>query len=168
VALPPDPVTVTAHLYGLAMSSAGDEPVRVAIEQSWSVETCDPVDVEAWSTDNPARGQCGATALVVHDLLGGELLLAEVRRPDGTRQGVHYWNRLPDGREVDLTCSQFSQEEIVQAPRAVTRPPGPPMRCAPQYELLRARVLALLGTGPLGAVSRDGGPSGAVSIIADD
>jgi hypothetical protein len=45
----------------------------------------------------PSRGQCGSTALTIHDLLGGQLLIAEVLRTDGSRQGVHYWNLLPDG-----------------------------------------------------------------------
>lgn len=68
-----------------------------------SRETCDPVDQDAWSPAKPARGQCGVTALVLQDLLGGELLLAEVRNVDGSRQGVHYWNRLGGGLEIDLT-----------------------------------------------------------------
>jgi hypothetical protein len=122
------------------------ERVTAAIAASWSIETCDPVDVADWSTSNPARGQCGVTSLVVNDIFGGELLVAEVRLPDGTRQGVHYWNRLPNGEEVDLTREQFAPDEFVQAPRAGPRPSGPPRRCAEQYELLRGRVQALLGS----------------------
>lgn len=121
------------------------ERVRCAIVASWSIETCDPVDVPDWSESNPARGQCGVTALVVNDLLGGELLVAEVRFSEGSRQGVHYWNRLPSGEELDLTREQFSSDEIVQAPRTVTRPPGPPRRCAEQYRLFHGRVLGALG-----------------------
>jgi hypothetical protein len=115
-----------------------------AVRAAWCLETCDDVDVAAWTPEKPARGQCGATALTVHDLLGGELLLAEVLRPDGSRQGVHWWNRLPDGTEVDLTREQFAPDELVQAPRVVERPPGPPRRCAGQYLRLRARVSAAL------------------------
>jgi hypothetical protein len=62
------------------------------------------------------------TALVLNDLLGGELLLAEVRNPDGSRQGVHYWNRLPDGREIDLTHEQFKRGETISEPRTVPVP----------------------------------------------
>ena len=51
--------------------------------------------------DNRALGQCAVTALVVQDVLRGELLRAEV---NGTS---HYWNRLPDGTELDLTREQF-------------------------------------------------------------
>ncbi len=74
---------------------------------------------------NRPRGQCGPTALTVHDLLGGELLLAEVHRTDGSRQGVHYWNLLPDGTEIDLTREHFASDEVIQQPRIVQRPAGP-------------------------------------------
>lgn len=111
------------------------------------LDTCDPVDADDWSTANPSRGQCGSTALIVHDLLGGELLIAEVMRRDrdGSRQGVHYWNLLPDGTEIDLTCEQFSGNEIIQQPRILRRPTGLPKRCAEQYLTMRHRVLTALG-----------------------
>lgn len=120
------------------------DQVTHALRESWSAETCDPVDLPLWTSANTSRGQCGATALVVNDLLGGDLMLAEVHLPDGSRQGVHYWNRLPDGSEVDLTRQQFRAGEIVHEGRVVTRPSGPPRRCQEQYELLRERVLMRL------------------------
>jgi hypothetical protein len=119
--------------------------VETAVRNAWSVETCDPVDVPDWHPGNPARGQCGTTALVLHDLLGGDLLLAEVRHSTGKRQGVHYWNRLPGGLEVDLTRGQFQDGEVIGPARAVTRRPGPPRRAADRYLLLRDRVYAALG-----------------------
>jgi hypothetical protein len=114
-----------------------------AIRASWSIETCDPVDVPNWTPANPARGQCGVTSLLVHDLVGGQLLGAEVSFPDGTRQGFHYWNRLHD-LDVDLTREQFTDGEVVLEPRVIDRPPGLPTRGAEQYLLFRERVLALL------------------------
>jgi hypothetical protein len=95
-----------------------------------------------WDEVNPSRGQCGVTALVVNDLLGGSILVAEVLWPDGSRQGAHLWNKLPDGSEVDLTLGQFVAGEVVQGARVLTRPPGPPRRCAEEYALLRERVFA--------------------------
>ena len=124
------------------------DDLRTALRDAWSRDTCDDVDLPDWTPQNPARGQCGATALVVHDLLGGELLLAEVLRTDGSRQGVHWWNRLPGGRELDLTREQFAPHELVQEPRVVDRPPGAPRRCAEQYLRLRAAVDAALGLPP--------------------
>jgi hypothetical protein len=82
--------------------------LEAAIRAAWALDICDPVDVDDWSEANPSRGQCGSTALTIHDLLGGELLIAEVLRTDGSHQGVHYWNLLPDGTETDLTREQFT------------------------------------------------------------
>ena len=124
------------------------DDVVAAVRASWSADTCDPVDLDRWAPGNPSRGQCGATALVLHDLLGGDLILAEVLRADGSRQGVHYWNLLPDGTEIDLTRQQFDAGETVQPGRVVARPPGRPRRCEEQYLVLRERVLARLDVDP--------------------
>jgi hypothetical protein len=72
------------------------------------------------------------------------LLIAEVRRTDSTLPGVHYWNRLPDGTELDLTREQFACHEVVQQPRTLSRPPGLPRRAAEQYLTLRRRVFLAL------------------------
>ena len=119
--------------------------LEAAIRAAWALDTCDPVDADDWSAANPSRGQCGSTALTIYDLLGGELLIAEVLRTDGSRQGVHYWNLLPDGTEIDLTREQFAGNEVVQQPRTVRRPPGLPKRGAQQYLTMRYRVLTTLG-----------------------
>jgi hypothetical protein len=111
------------------------------IRSSWSAETCDPVDLALWSPETPARGQCGVTALVVQDLLGGELLMAEVRHADGARQGVHYWNRLAGGVELDLTREQFTRSEVIDTPNVVARPSDPSVgRLAAQYRALASAV----------------------------
>jgi hypothetical protein len=121
--------------------------IERAVRAAWGVDVCeDPADVPRWSPANPARGQCGPTALVLNDLLGGDLCVAEVHRPDGSRQGFHWWNRLA-GVDVDLTLEQFGDDERVQEPRVVARPPGPLRRGEAQYLLLRGRVLAALA-GP--------------------
>ncbi|WP_459708806.1 YunG family protein [Actinophytocola sp. KF-1] len=121
--------------------------VEHACRASWGVDTCDPVDRAEWHPGNPARGQCGVTALVLHDLFGGELVLGEVRVA-GERTGVHWWNRFGAGLEVDLTRDQFRQDEEVVGGQVVERPPGPPKRCRAEYELLRDRVLRLATAPP--------------------
>ena len=126
---------------GMVFRSLAD--IERAIRSCWSEQTCDPLALDEWCSDNPGRGQCAATALVVQDLLGGELLLAEVLNADGSRQGLHYWNRLATGVEVDLTRDQFSATEIVQAPDVVPRPPDTTSgRLAPQYQMLATAVRA--------------------------
>lgn len=53
-----------------------------------------------WTPENPANGQCGVTALVVQDVLGGEI--HKTKTPDGW----HFYNRINDQRH-DFTASQF-------------------------------------------------------------
>lgn len=119
--------------------------LRPLVEAAWGPDTCDPhnLETEGWEPTNPARGQCGVTALVLQDLLGGELILGEVF-VGADKVGHHYWNRLPDGTEVDLTAGQFFPEEAIVGGKVQHRPPDAPRRCREQYELLRERVLAAL------------------------
>ncbi len=119
--------------------------IQAAFRASWSVETCDPVDVAEWTADNPSRGQCGATALTLMEIVGGDLLEAEVTYPDGSHQGFHYWNLLPGGLEIDLTADQFSPDEQIQTPVMIEAPEAPPPRAGEQYLLLRRRVREALG-----------------------
>lgn len=78
------------------------EPLRRALEEAWSGETSAAAD---WSPEVPARGQCAVSALVIQDDVGGDLVRATVGGSS------HYWNRLPDGDDVDLTRSQFQMFE---------------------------------------------------------
>lgn len=110
---------------------------------AWGPDTCYPHMSAEWSPERPSRDQCGMTALVVQDVLGGDLVLAEVH-VDGAQIGHHYWNRLPDGTDVDLTADQFRPEETVVGGTVVIRPPDAPRYHREQYELLRDRVLAAL------------------------
>lgn len=114
-----------------------------AIAQAWGPDTCDPRSLDDWSTSNPAWGQCGVTALVVNDLVGGEIILAEVRYPDGTRQGVHYWNRV-GSVDIDLTRQQFTKGEVVGVGAVAQRPTRLPKLFPERYELLYRRTLGAL------------------------
>jgi hypothetical protein len=64
---------------------------------AWSVRTA-----SLWSPDDPARGQCSVTALVIQDLYGGTLLKTRVGH------AWHFYNRI-DGRRHDLTAGQFAE-----------------------------------------------------------
>lgn len=68
-----------------------------ALSKSWSLESS-----SKWSKENPAKGHCGVTTLVVNDLVGGEILKTELA------DGWHFYN-LIDGRRYDFTSSQFNQ-----------------------------------------------------------
>lgn len=120
--------------------------IERAVRDSWSAETCTPAYRLHWTPDNPARDQCGVTALVLHDLLGGDLIRGEVR-VDGERTDYHWWNRLGMGIEVDLTREQFRPEEVITAGIVIARPPTIG-RLREEYELLRQRVAEKLNRQP--------------------
>ena len=119
-----------------------------AVRASWAADTCSGDDAARtpWTSDNPAWGHCDVTALVIHDLLGGDVLMGEVHL-DGEQRGYHAWNRLTSGLEVDLTREQFRQGQVVTAGEVVARPEGRPVRRQAEYELFRGRVMAQLGAG---------------------
>ncbi|MGY6710064.1 MAG: YunG family protein [Rhizobiaceae bacterium] len=94
---------------------------------AWSLESS-----SLWCADIPARGQCNPTALVVHDLMGGELLKTT------TPQGIHYYNRI-DGRRRDFTASQFTSPPDYEDLPA-TRDEIMAGTSNAQYEALRARL----------------------------
>lgn len=114
------------------------ETVAAALRESWGPDTCSPEDIPSWSPDNPARGQCATTAVVIHDYFGGILVMGEVL-VDGERVDYHWWNRLPHGEDIDLTREQFGPHESVVGGVEVDRPTGP-TRLDAQYELLASRV----------------------------
>jgi hypothetical protein len=110
------------------------------VRASWGADTYPPDASHPWDPDNPARGQCGVVALVVNDLLGGELMRGEIHI-NGERVDFHWWNRMPSGLEIDLTREQFRPEEVVTGAVAVTRPPVSAMkRMRAEYDRLRQRV----------------------------
>lgn len=118
-----------------------------AFRASWAADTASPDDVDDWHPDNPAWGHCDVTALVVHDLVGGEMVMAEVH-VDGVQRGFHWWNRLTSGLELDLTLEQFRCGETLRNVQVKQRPPGPLPRRWEAYLLLRERVGAHLGALP--------------------
>lgn len=123
--------------------------IERAVRASWAADTCSEDDLARaqWSVDNPGWGHCDITALLVHDIFGGDLMVGEVRL-GGAQHGFHWWNRLASGVEVDLTRDQFLLGQVVVGARVVERPPGPLRRRWDEYLLLRRRVAGRLGSLP--------------------
>lgn len=120
--------------------------LEAAIRSSWGPDTSD--DPQDWSDENPARGQCAVTAMVVRELLGGEILIAPVLPRAGIGHEHHAWNRLPSGLEVDLTREQFTDGEDLGPPEV--REPRVAIRGVDRYRLFAERVEALLGAHQAG------------------
>ena len=70
---------------------------------AWSKETSHPA--YNWSPDNPSAGQCAVTALVVQDLLGGDILACKVGR-------ISHFVNFIEGQIVDYTAEQFGKNEV--------------------------------------------------------
>ncbi len=74
-----------------------EEAALQVLRQCWSRESS-----AQWTPENPARGQCCVTALVIQDLFGGEIQKTMV---NGER---HFYNRI-DGARYDFSAEQFEQ-----------------------------------------------------------
>ncbi|MCY7752492.1 hypothetical protein MOB25_03915 [Bacillus haynesii] len=74
------------------------EQIMKALYKSWSSDSS-----SKWSQDNLAKGQCGVTALVVNDVLGGEI------RKTKLTEGWHFYNFI-NGKRYYLTVSQFKED----------------------------------------------------------
>ena len=137
------------------VASGADGPTRshrsaveAAIVASWGTDTRYASEryMARGRAGDVARGQCGATALVIQDLLGGEILEGDVLL-GSERLGVHYWNRLEDGAILDVASGQIVEGEVVSGARVVHRPSGAvPPKGAEAYLVLRERVERMLAT----------------------
>jgi hypothetical protein len=112
--------------------------LKHALEQAWSKDTCYPPLADDWEAYHPAYGQCAVTVLIVHDYFGGEI--------PGCDHFHHYWNRLPDGREIDLTKEQFHFNPGICEDKVATREylldseSAKKAKTREKYELLKRRV----------------------------
>lgn len=88
------------------------------------------------SGDELLSGCCAKVALIVQAAMGGELVQGTVG------DEPHFWNRLPGGREVDLTSSQFGGDGLhsVVIGTTVEKPDPAPL----EHLAFAARVLAVL------------------------
>ena len=77
-------------------------------------------------------GQCGVTALVVNDELGGDILKTDVNG------AWHFYNRI-DGKRVDFTMGQF-ESPISYDDIPSDRTEAFSDCSAAQYDLLRKRI----------------------------
>ncbi|MBW8447243.1 MAG: hypothetical protein K0M49_16605 [Arenimonas sp.] len=110
------------------------QDLALALEEAWSSGTS-----TKWTPDNPAKGQCSVTCLVVQDLFGGEILKTEV--PGGT----HFYNRI-GGARLDMTISQF--DHSVTFDNALSsRAEALADTSLEQYCLLRLRLGSIVNAG---------------------
>lgn len=117
-----------------------------ALHESWAQDTC--YEGSDWTPDNPARGQCVVSSLIVQDYFGGDLVRYAV-----TGEGLdekHYGN-LIEGTVIDTTVQQYRQP-VVFKPLPIALKGFASTRekrladkdTKDRYDLLRARVASSL------------------------
>ena len=74
------------------------ETIQSNLRKSWSVESS-----SKWTKENPAKGQCSVSAVVVYQYFGGEILKTKI---DGN---WHFYNKI-NGIIYDFTSDQFEKE----------------------------------------------------------
>lgn len=114
------------------------ETLEKALQQAWGKDTSYYPDYDG---SNPAYGQCFATVLVVNDYFGGKIL----KKKWGADEG-HFWN-LIDGKETDLTRSQFTEKKDFSNPIILERADLEIEKYAEQierYKILKKRVEEIL------------------------
>lgn len=73
------------------------DDIQRSLRKAWSLSTA-----SQWTAGNPAAGQCNVTALLIHELFGGDLLKTPLPAGD------HFYNRI-GGERYDFTASQFER-----------------------------------------------------------
>jgi hypothetical protein len=110
------------------------------LKQVCSAETS--ADPDGWSEKNPLWGHCAVVAVLAQDYFDGDILrgsLAEHTKYSYLRS--HFWNQLPNGKEVDFTAEQYNdlsfselKSELRERERILSHP-GTQER----YKLLKQR-----------------------------
>jgi len=91
--------------------------VRRALEASWSDKTSVCYNP---SLAPVSYGQCAATAIVIQERYGGEILRSEITRSDGAKLR-HFYNRI-DGKRLDFTADQLDMREHWSMPEYLDIP----------------------------------------------
>ena len=65
-------------------------------------------DPDNWTPINPLWGHCTVATRLAEDYFGGEVVRASLQDvPKYAYVRWHYWNKLPNGKEIDFTGEQY-------------------------------------------------------------
>lgn len=118
--------------------------IESAIRDSWCRETS--ATPHLWENTNPSLGQCAVTALLIQDLVGGNIFKCTI-----PAFGSHYWNRLYQNYgqsvDIDLTRRQFPKGIVIEPDEESSRNTmllsarAKKFNTSERYRLLRNRFL---------------------------
>ncbi len=67
-------------------------------------------DPNGWSDENPLWGHCAVVSLLAQDYFGGSLVRGSLAHlPEYAHLKSHYWNKFPNGEEIDFTKEQYKK-----------------------------------------------------------
>ena len=116
--------------------------LKKAIRNSWGRDTCYYKFIWDDKNQSESAGHCRVVALIVNDYFGGKFLFSRVI---GNPKYTHYWNKLPNGKEVDFTKDQFPQKLKLTKPRILSRKQMlDNKKIERTYSILKKRVAKLI------------------------
>lgn len=91
------------------------EMLEVMLKRAWCRETAGPGDRGRWTPERPSIGQCAVTtaSIYLHMTENGPVDGLKILRAAVDGFGSHYWLRLPDGTDLDLTRDQFPEGTVI-------------------------------------------------------
>jgi hypothetical protein len=114
-----------------------------AIKKSWDRETCHYKFIWDNKKLSESAGHCRVVSLIVQDFFGGEIMYSYVH---GNPRWDHYWNKLSDDKEIDLTQDQFPKNIKFVKPKLISRNKVlSSKRTKKGYKILKRRVINFLG-----------------------
>jgi hypothetical protein len=88
--------------------------IRNMLEKCWDETTI--WHKAEFKPELPSAGQCYVTSLLLQDIFGGIIVSADILYKE--KYESHYWFKLPNGREFDLTSDQFDGDGINPMPKS--------------------------------------------------
>lgn len=113
---------------------------QAGLEVANAETSCHPLEYQDHKAVSALWGHCSAMAVTVQAALGGSIVTGRVK-------GVqHYWNRLPDGTEIDLTSCQFGGDGFSPLKKGRLVPPRKSTH--PRFLLFASRIAKRLAGLP--------------------
>lgn len=115
---------------------------KLALRKSRNKDTCYFKSIDKWTPNNPSIGHCTVTALIIQEYFWGDIVFCNHQD--------HYWNRLPNGKMVDITKDQMPINTVCCVDQIVTKtdilesPKSIKAKTKERYILLKSRVLVEL------------------------